>query len=282
MRLRQVVGLVLVTAVTVVATDLAMNSALLRMVRPIIVAPPDGAITKAPVVVRWEGPQELLATLTGSGLRVDLGLRQSPFQIDGTYFPRPGQYSIQLQSPMLGRLASVQRRFLLPKPVEKQPPISPTETCDSCPAPEDALAGLRAERDRVRADNVVLRKDKRSLELENDRLANTLEELRELNAQTDERLELVEQQHAELVQGHLLTEQENEALRLRLQSIPPCTAWGYLVYPRPQTSPPTRRVVVSDRRGQVFQSDTECMRARRTDPTAASPCVCVGLVWGHP
>jgi hypothetical protein len=125
-----------------------------------------------------------------------------------------------------------------------------------------------------------LTEDKRFLELDNQDLTDELDQLHLSSDQTAQRLGQVETQHAELLEEHLVVVQENQLLRMRLDSIPACTTWGYLSYPRPQNIPRTRRiVVVSNGRGEVFRSQPECVLTRRNDPTAGSPCVCVGRVW---
>ena len=63
---------------------------------------------------------------------------------------------------------------------------------------------------------------------------------------------------------------------MRLASIPSCTVWGYLATTRPQTSPPSRLLRVSDRAGNVFRSELQCAGVRRADPAGLSPCACVG------
>ena len=86
--------------------------------------------------------------------------------------------------------------------------------------------------------------------------------LDELQADTDARLAAADQQRQELSREHLLALQENQFLRLRMESIPSCTVWGYISYPRPQTNPPSRIVLVSDRGGSVFRSEADCARVR--------------------
>ena len=105
--------------------------------------------------------------------------------------------------------------------------------------------------------------------------------LDELQADTDARLSAADQQRDELAREHLLALQENQLLRQRMDGVPPCTVWGYLTYPRPQTNPPSRSVRVSDRNGSVFRSEGDCNRIRSGDPGGSSPCVCVGAVWGQ-
>jgi hypothetical protein len=270
----------LLCALSVVVTDLAFGTSLLRVFRPIITSPPDGAITSPPVVVRWEGPQPLSVTLIRSGMREDLGLHESPFELDGVTLPQDGQYAIEIQSPTLGRLVRAERRFHIHRP---QPAEEPPVDEEAAPAPSDlrgALERLGEERNRVEAERATLAQEKASLEVENRQLGEDLDALEDQRDRADQHLQEVDDQLATLMQEHLLAVQENQLLRQRLQSIPTCTTWGYLSLPRPQTVPPTRRVVlVSNGRGQIFRNEAECYVTRRQDPTGISPCVCVGAVW---
>jgi hypothetical protein len=96
--MRRVAWLIVACTVTVVITDVIVQTSLLRLIRPVVTQPADGAITKAPVSVQWEGVQPLAVTLTGSGLRQDLGSRHSPFELSRRLFPRSGQYLLTLRS----------------------------------------------------------------------------------------------------------------------------------------------------------------------------------------
>jgi hypothetical protein len=283
MRVRQAVGIALICATAVVATDVVLHSSLLRLLQPRILSPADGAIVTGTLNVSWEGPQRMEATLTGTGQRIDLGLRESPFEIDAARFPRPGQYGIELRAPRLGGLIGAERRFMVRRarehPATAQPAIGDEPESGPPPTPQhtdDGTAQLRAERDQLRGEVETLQGQLTRLREDSADLGQALDELQ---ADTDARLAASEQQREELGREHLLALQENQFLRMRLQSIPPCTVWGYLSYPRPQTNPPSRVVLVSDRSGAVFRSEVDCVRARRTDPSGASSCVCVGSVW---
>ncbi len=280
--MRQAIGLFVVCVLAVGAADLTFRSTLLRTVSPVITSPADGAIVTAPVTVRWEGQQPMLATVSGSGFRRDLGARYSPFEIAADDLPRPGQYVLEIRSPALGWLIRTERRFRVQPTAEPVPPPAPPETTAARAETEEALSRLRSERDRIEAEKRALLAEHAHLQTENRDMASELDELREAQEQADRRLASIEAQQAELAEAHQLALQENQILRSRLASIPNCTTWGYLSYPRPQTVPPTRRVVlVSNGRGQVFRDEAECAATRRADPTAASPCVCVGSVWDH-
>ena len=280
MRLRQVVGVALVSAAAVVGTDLLLHSSLLRTVRPRILSPADGAIVTGPVTVSWEGPEPMQATLTGNGQRTDLGLRQSPFEIDPSRFPRPGQYGIELSAPRLGGIVRADRRFMVRRPVAGVP-AAPV-TAASAPAPEAQrpppaveIAALVREREQLRVELAAVQGELNTLRTDQAATAEALD------AQQDEleaRLAATAQQRDTLAREHALALQENQALRWRLSSIPSCTAWGYIAVPRPQTMPPSRFVVASNFRGEVFRSEQQCAAARRGDPNGVSPCGCVGAV----
>jgi hypothetical protein len=276
------VAAALACALAVIATDLAFSTTLLRAFRPLVTAPADGSISSPPIVVEWQGPRQLLVTLVRSGLRQDLGLHESPFEIESSLFAQDGQYEVEIRSPTLGRFVRAARRFHVRRAAPAARESGDPTTPPGMP-PVDMRAAyerLRAEKNQVEADLVALGQEKSRLEAENHQLNNDLDELDNLQDQSDLRLQQMETQNSSLLQEHMLALQENQFLRQRLQSLPTCTTWGYLSLPRPQTVPPTRRVVlVSNGRGQVFRSEADCIVSRRQDPTGISPCVCVGPVW---
>jgi len=277
MRVRQVVGVALLSAAAVVGADLAMHSSLLRTLRPQILSPADGAIINGPVTVSWDGPQPMQATLTGNGQRVDLGLRESPFEIDPARFPRPGQYGVELDAPRFSSLVRADRRFMVRR-APLRGATAPLESGAPPPAERDAAAGgdtaeLTTERDRLRVELATLQGELTAVRREKD---GTYDALDALQADSDARLAAAEARHEELGGEHLQALQENRALRQRLASIPACTVWGYLAAPRMQASRPSRMVLVSDRSGNVFRSELQCASVRRADPSGLSPCVCVG------
>lgn len=282
MRAGQVVGIALASAAAVVVADLLMHSSLLRTLRPMVLSPADGAIVSGPVTVQWDGPQPMQATLTGNGLRVNLGIRESPFEIDPSRFPRPGQYGIELSAPRFGGLVGADRRFMVrravhgraaataggadaPAPAEREAPPSSSEVAELVAEREKLrvdLAGLQAEIDTLRAD-----------------LAASNEAADATAADADARVFGAQAEHNAMAREHALMAEENDALRGRLQNIPPCLVWGYMAVPRPQTSPPSRMVLVSNRRGDVFRSEAQCLATRRGDPTGVSGCACVASVF---
>lgn len=280
MRVRQTVGIALVTAAVVVAIDLLMQTSLLRVLRPRITAPPDGAIVSGPVTVSWEGPPAMRATLSAGGERIDLGVRESPFEIDASRFPRPGQYAVEIASPLVGSLIGANRLFMVRRPsadaTAAQVPAPPEASPREAPPAPATDPELLAERDRLRVDVAALQGEIDRLRGE---AAGADEAIEALQTDADARLAALEAQRDALSRDLNAVLQENQALRARLESVPQCTTWGYLAGPRPQTSPPSRLVVVSDRRGNVFRSEAQCIATRRADPTGLTPCVCVGLVW---
>ncbi|MEO8601421.1 MAG: hypothetical protein ABI629_02485 [bacterium] len=278
MRLRQVVGVALVSAAAVISTDLAMHSSLLRALRPQVVSPADGAIVNGPVTVSWDGPQPMNATLTGNGQRIDLGLRESPFEIDPTRFPRPGQYGVELAAPRFGAFVRADRRFM----VRRAPlrgaavPLETGETPQPAAhpaAPDTASTELTFERDRLRIELATVQGELTAVRREKD---GTDDALDALQSDSDARLAAADARREDLAREHLQLLQAYQLLRQRLASIPACTVWGYLAAPRMQGSAPSRMVLVSDRSGNVFRSERQCAAVRRADPSGMSGCVCVG------
>lgn len=275
--MRRLLVTILVSGTTILVVDLILQTTLARFLWPIVVTPADGSIAQLPVVVRWEGTEPLLATLSRGGRRVKLGLRYNPFEIEASSLPKPGQYSIELRSPRFGRWVQTERRFFVRE--TEVPPPTPQPAKPPKAETRDAEPKVPAERQRVEAENAALREQSAQLRLDVLDLEALADELKELQIESENRLGVVESQQAELLEEHLNALEENQLLRARLQSLPGCTTWGYLSYPRPQTSRPTRRVVVSNGRGEIFHDMADCHRTQRTDPTAASPCACVGSVW---
>jgi regulator of replication initiation timing len=283
--MRRIALVLLLSATTVVITDLTFQSTLLHTLWPVILTPADGAITNAPVTVRWEGPQPMLATLRRGGRRQALGLRPSPFEIDASRFRHPGQYAIELQSPKWGGAIKAERRFLVRRPPEPEPtpvPEEKTENTDTAKDLDEIIRRLRSERDRIEAENQALYDENTKLRLDNRDLSQSLDDLHDQQEQTDSRLAAAESQQAELMQQHMAVLQQNQLLRNRIQTVPACTTWGYLSRPRAETMPSTRRIfVVSNGQGVIFRNELQCELTRRNDRTAASPCVCVGTPWGE-
>jgi regulator of replication initiation timing len=277
--MRQALGFALVSALAVLVTDVTFKSTLLRTLWPVIVSPADGAITTAPVRVRWEGSQPLMVTLIGNGTRESLGLRHSPFEIEPRYFPRPGQYGVELRSAVLGRWVTSERRFLVRPPRQAPPtPEAATEPlADAVNDLKDRIARLEDERQLLAGRGTSLSQENDTLRTENVDLNVTVDDLRVAQDQLDGRAEALAAENAELTQAYQRMLEENRQLRLRLESMPLCTTWGYLSYPRPQTIPPTRRVVVvSNGEGQIFRNQRECELIRENDRSAMSVCHCVG------
>lgn len=277
--MRRIVATVLASAAAVVLVDLSLQTTVARFLWPVVVSPPDGAIATPPVTVRWEGPQRLLAVLSRAGREEPLGLRASPFEIDASSLSRAGEYRLRLESPRFGSWISTERRFFVGAVAELEPeppPPSPPANEERIATLEQETRRLQQERDRVAAERDFLQEQIGKLQGENRDLTIDLEDLREEQVATDGRLGIVEAQQAELMEQHLAALRENQLLRTRLENLPACTTWGYLSVPR--TAAPTRRVIVSNVRGEVFRTEQACLRSRQGDPTAASTCACVGVV----
>lgn len=282
MRLRRALGTALISGVAVIAVDAAFKSSLLRTLWPAVEFPPDGAITAPPVVLRWDGPQPLSVALIGDGIREDFGLRESPLEIGAANFPRPGQYRVELRSPLLGRITWSERRFFV------QPTLgdAPAGTSPEAPGIETEelrrqIAHMQDAQDASHAETAALKEENTGLQQDKAQLASDLADLREAQEEVDAKLESLENQHAELTRQYRELVDVNRTLQARLQSLPACTAWGYLSYPRPQLIPQARRVIVaSNGMGEVFRLQVQCEMARRNDQTAASSCTCLSTPWG--
>lgn len=281
MRGWRVVGIALAGAAAVIVADLLMHTSLLRLLQPRILTPADGAILTGPITVRWEGPQPMQATLTGNGVRINLGVRENPFEIDPSRFPRPGQYGLELRLPRFGLIGS-DRRFMVRRAVDGRAGDggivsgqAPAAAEREAPPAASDVSALAAERDKLRVDVAGLQAQLDALRAE---LAESDEALDATAADADARVLGALAEQEAMAREHGLMAAENDALRQRLASIPPCLVWGYMAVPRPQTSPPSRMVLVSNRRGDIFRSEAQCLVSRRSDPSGVSGCVCVGSV----
>lgn len=283
MRLRAVVGTALISALAVVATDVALSSSLRRTFRPLVIAPADGATVAPPVVLRWDGPQPMAVRLHGGDAPEDLGMHQSPTEIDVQHFPRPGQYVIELRAPVIGRILSSERRFLVrPATPKKEPSERKREREIDTEDLRRRIDSLEGERLRNQSQIATLQQENAELRQDKIDLADDLADLREDQDEAENRLGVLESHNAELTRQYQDAVDANHALQARWESLPPCTAWGYLSVPRPQTVPVPRRVVVaSSGSADVFRTPMHCEAARRADQTAVSACQCISTPFGN-
>jgi hypothetical protein len=270
-------------ALAVIAGDLFFRGSLLSYVRPIILTPREQAVTNAPVEVRWDGPKEMQVILTPVGdAPRDLGVQTSPFEIGRGDFLRDGGYKLELQALRFGSWIRTERLFQ----VYAAPPPTSDEQDDGDVTENrfflDALDAVRRVRDQARGRAKQYRLENSVLRDETARLSEQIEALQRLQ---DDDLEHAEDLEARLLQlaGQLRAlSEENMALRMRLESVIPCTVWGYYSYPRPNTIPATRQIIaVTDNQARIFRNQLECEALRRDDPTASSTCFCVGNSWGR-
>jgi len=274
---------VLLGLVGVLIGDIAFRASLLQQLRPVIVSPSDQAVVQPPVRLVWEGPRRMRVLLSiGGDTQRDLGVHESPFEVPDHQFVRDGGYGIELRSLWLGNWIRAQRWFQ----VHDTPPERRAETGSKQRRWETkdllhALEIARAARDKAQQRTRFLQEENAALRDESERLATQLETLFKTQEEDAERTAELEQRLAQLGDENRELAEENAVARQRLASVIPCSVWGYVNFPRPQPLPPRRHLVtVSDLRGQVFRSQPECELIRRGDPTAASPCFCVGNSWG--
>jgi len=282
--MRRALALSVLCVMVTFAADAMFRSSLSRALWPLVETPADGAVVSLPLTIRWEGPPELYVTLIAGDVRTNLGLRQNPTEISADHFPRPGQYRIELRSPVLGRWGTTERRFLVsptsPGQVAKNNGADSengqTEDLNSAVNRSRRLHEITQEENAaLYGENTNLRGENANLREENNSLATSLQDLRSLQAQTLARLDSIEAQQSELERQYRQALDENQQLRARIQSIPDCTTWGYVSYLRG-----VRFVMlVSDGRGAVFRDQLQCEANRRADVTSASACVCVGSPW---
>lgn len=275
---------VVLCGLAVFGGDALFRASLLDQVRPIVLTPLDLSVGRPPVRLSWEGPAEMEVLLTAhDGEPRSLGQQRSPFDIGAEQFPRPGGYEVRIRDPRWGDWVSASRNFQ----------VHPGRAADSAGVASDPSAYLeesrtllrafdaaRKARDKARARIRALRKDNATLSSEAEQLAGRLDEIHATNEEGESVLAALEADLVEAIAEIRLLREQNVALSLRLASVNPCTVWGYLTYPRPQTIPPTRRMVrVSDNNGNIFRAEGFCDTFRRADATATSGCFCVGDTW---
>jgi regulator of replication initiation timing len=273
----------LLSAAAVVAGDIVFRTSLLQDLRPVILSPASQAVLEPPVQVQWDGPQRMrvLLSIVGEAPR-DLGVHESPLDLDRDQFPRDGGYEIEVQALRLGNWIRATRRFQV-----HATPAAPAPQEDHSTHPDEiknllrALDAARTARDKAHGRTKFLTEENAALRDESERLAQQLEGLYRAEEDAAARVADLERRLAQLGDENRALAEENAAIRLRLGSVIPCTVWGYYSYPRPQTFPvPHRLLLVSDARGQIFRGQAECEIVRRADPTTASICFCVGNSWG--
>jgi len=274
----------LLCAAAIFAGDALFRASLLDSLRPIVLTPRARAVVRPPVRLTWEGRTEMEILLAPFGETASsLGVHASPFDIEPEHFPREGGYEVEIRAPGWAGWIAATRKFQMHR---TSPTTDPDLAADLGPADDSrylmlAFDAARKARDKARARVKSLRKENATLKGESERLAVQLDEV--FVGQEEEFTELaaLEADLLDAVNEIRGLREENLALRFRLGSVIPCTVWGYLSYPRPQTIPPSRRVVrVSDTAGNIFRTEEFCAAARRSDSTADSRCLCVGDSFG--
>lgn len=273
----------LLCGVAIVAGDLLFRASLLSRIRPIILSPREQAVLHPPVEIHWDGPVRMRVLLTPVGDQPrDLGIQASPFSIGREEFVRDGGYRLELEAPTFGNWIRVHRLFqVYGEPPPEQAGKPEGEVSDTRFFMQ-ALDAVRRVRDRARGRAKQYRHENTALRDETARLASEIEQLQSAQDEDSAHAEDLEGRLIQLANEYRALSDENAALRQRLDSVNPCTVWGYYSYPRPNTIPATRQIVsVSDSQARIFRVQAECEVVRRDDPTASSTCFCVGNSWAR-
>lgn len=280
------IGIAMLCAAAILAGDLVFRTSLLRWVRPVILVPITRAVVEPPVQIYWDGPRRMRVLLTAVGDQArDLGVHESPFVVAASEFPREGGYRVDLQALSFGDWIHATRWFQVhtsePKAAPEVRPESPPGSPPESPEMLRALTMARAARDKAQERSKSLRDENTALRGEAERLSKQVETLAQTQEEDAGHVEELERRLAQLAETNRVLADENAAVRQRLSSVVPCTVWGYYSFPRPQTVPVTRRILmVSDTVGRIFRNQFECETLRHDDPTAASVCFCAGNSWG--
>lgn len=281
------IGIAMLCAAAILAGDLVFRTSLLRWVRPVILVPITRAVVEPPVQIYWDGPRRMRVLLTAVGdQQRDLGVHESPFVVPLREFPREGGYRVDLQALSFGNWIRATRWFQVhkaepPKPAPEARPESPPQRPAESRDLLRALTMARAARDKAQERSKSLRDENAVLRGETERLTKQVETLAQTQEEDAAHAEELERRLAQLAEANRALANENALVRQRLSSVVPCTVWGYYSFPRPQTLPVTRRILmVSDTVGRIFRGQLECETLRHDDPTAASVCFCAGNSWG--
>ncbi len=288
MRLLPSLALLLLCTLGVVVADVAVRSSILAHLRPVVITPRSAAVVRPPVEVEWDGPRQMRVYVRPSGgAAMDAGLHTSPAELPAAFFPREGSYELELVSPTFGGWIRAQRKiqvyFASPATASAAPTPTPASRRERPEGVKDLLRALKAARvarDRANERAKFLADENAALREESERLARQLETLTNQAEGGASEVEALERQVSELSEQNRAMAEELNVLRWRLASLPPCFVWGYYSFPRPNTYPATRRVVViSNLAGQIFRNQAECEVARRLDATAGSLCFCASSPW---
>lgn len=276
----------LASALAVLAADTLFRGSVLHLVHPIILTPLHQAVLQPPLELQWSGPEEMRVKLKASGGTMeDLGVQRSPFLLTEESFPREGGYEIAIEDTSFGDWIRAQRVFRV-YAAETPPVVIPEPT----PEPPTnglrdltrALESARATRNRLQERVRFLREENRAIEVERERLAKELEAAYAQQDEEAERFDHLREQGDQLAEQNAILSEAVATLKSRLDSVIPCTVWGYYGgYPVHGSSGARRTVVVSDAGGQVFRNRQNCEIFRASDSTASSTCSCVGRSWGN-
>lgn len=263
------------------AGDVLFRASLLERVHPVLLTPLARETARPPVRVAWAGAPEMEIVLTALGQEPrSLGVHSSPFDIAIDEFRREGGYRLEIRHPRWGDWIRTSRSFQVFFTQAAAPGEPATDPGSGDRYLLVALDAARQARDKARARVKSIRRENYELRAEAERLDSRIDELYDRRDVEDAAAADLEQELVELAEELRGLREENLGLRLRLSSVNPCTAWGYMSYPRPQTIPPSRRIVrVSDLSGNIFRREEDCDAARRTDSTTDSMCFCVGDTW---
>lgn len=271
-----------VVILAVIAGDFLFRASLLRLIRPVITEPADGELVAPPVQVRWEGPQQMKATLRYAGReKWDLGIRESPFEVPRENLRERGLYSIELRSTsFLGDWISANRSFSS----DGEAPLSTQQRDDvsaKLAALEESLQEMRDAQEDSHDENTNLYEENAAIREENAILTEELQQAAQAEQRALGQQAAMEREYARVADENRLLMDEVLQLRGRLGNIVPCSVWGYYAHPQPQLYPDPRRIViVNEPNRDVFRTQAACEAVRVADNSSVSPCFCVGNVFG--
>ena len=214
-----------VVAAAALAGDILFRASLLRTVRPVILAPTDGAAVSLPVRLHWEGPRRMRVIVWHAGReRWDLGVRESPAELPTKYFTRRGLYSVEIKSPRLGDWISSRRSFSIR--TARVPPAAREQAglSGQLAALQKSVLGLRLAQQEMRDENASPYEESAAIREEHAILTEALNRLAEGERRATNRAAARERQYAELQEAHRVLRQESQRLLARPAAATRCAS----------------------------------------------------------
>ena len=220
---------VAISITSVIFADGVFRTSILQFLRPVVITPRSSMVLSPPIELAWDGPRRMQVSLSSSTtLPSDLGVHSSPYQIPESEFLRDGGYEIELSHPRFRNWVSTTQTFQVHTKTQK-------ESVDRAKNEEEledasldiAIEALRRTRSRAHKRSHRIQRRQAALIDESTKLNTELDTLYQDRQADSAEAEELEAELFQVTEELRTLSRENEALRLRLASVVPCTVWGY-------------------------------------------------------